>query len=125
MGKQVECPLCGQKLSSLFYLGQHVQKKNDDVHNGNQAQELEETIDEKTDEKPGDLTEEWKENNDSMVNEVQTPDKPADEPDYVKITELDADQFTDKEIEVLYEVYSQGYRKIEDCDKPIAKRDLK
>jgi hypothetical protein len=95
------------------------------VHNGNQAQELEETIDEKTDEKPGDLTEEWKENNDSMVNEVQTPDKPADEPDYVKITELDADQFTDKEIEVLYEVYSQGYRKIEDCDKPIAKRDLK
>lgn len=111
------CPLCGKEVKNYHYLGQHIDKKDDPLHNNQDVDQLqkendttENIMDEwETDKEPADTSEK-----DSMkLNEVETPDQPADaEPEtdnWEEIAELDAENFTKDEIRKLKKAMKQGY----------------
>lgn len=124
----VDCPLCGKEVSSHFYLGQHIDKTDDAMHNGVDADDLQESSN------PGNIVDHWRENteepeekeNDSMkLNEVSTVDEPSDKPDYMLINDVNVKPLTESQIQRLIDAKEQGYTKIENSDKPIGERDIK
>lgn len=124
----VKCPLCGKEVSNHYYLGQHIDKKEDDLHNGKKAESV------KNEKNPNNLINQWetetdkpeKEDKDNMeVNEVPTTDKPNDQPDYIPLEDVKVDDLSDSQINLLIQAKEKGYTKIEDSDQPINQRSLK
>jgi len=118
MPDKVECPICGKELSSLFYLGQHVSKKDDSAHNGEKAEIVEETVEEK---EQGDqnIVEDWKDNNEddnmseTTVNEVPVPEQEEQEDEYIDIGGLDTKNLTDKQVKAFKLMMDKGYSQVE------------
>jgi len=118
MPDKVECPICGKELSSLFYLGQHVFKKDDSAHNGEKAEIVEETVKEK---EQGDqnIVEDWKDNNEddnmseTTVNEVPVPEQEEQEDEYIDIGGLDTENLTDKQVKAFKLMMDKGYSQVE------------
>lgn len=78
----------------------------------------------------GDLVQDMKENakeeKESGIQKVKTPEKPSDEADYVKIMELETENLTEKQQKQLLAIYREGYEEIEDApEKDIAERDVR
>lgn len=129
----VECPFCGKECSSYHYLGQHIDKKDDDLHNGRQAEQVSQDLEQNTqNSNPENVVDDWKENNQQQqeesgtmqVNEIPIPDEPSDSPDYIPIGQVEVDDLSDEEIAKLQVAKEQGVTKIEDSDKPIGQRDF-
>lgn len=129
----VECPLCGKEVSSHYYLGQHIDKKDDNLHNGEKAEEIAEDGG-----NPGNLVEEWKEDttedtenteeNESMkVNEIPTADvsENTSKTEYKPIDDVNVEGLSESEVNLLVKAKKQGYTQIEDNDEPINQRDVK
>lgn len=106
---------CGKTVSSARHLGQHVAQTDDRQHN------FVEDRAEPTGNNPENLIEEWEENasqeeqEELTINEVETPDNPADhdpEPEddgFEKIAELEAEKFTKAQIKKLKKAQKNGY----------------
>jgi len=78
----------------------------------------------------GDMVQDMKESaqkeKDSDIQKVETPDKPADEPEYMKILAVETENLSDKEKQLLLAARDEGFSEIEaDNSKPIAERDLR
>lgn len=128
----VECPLCGKEVSSVKYLGQHVLKKDDDLHNGVDPDKV---VSEGSN--PENVVDEWRENSESdsmnennqsdsmQINQVQTADEPADSPDYMPLDEVEVEGLTDEQVNLLVKAKKAGKTEIEDNDKPIEQRDVR
>lgn len=109
------CPLCGKEVKNYHYLGQHIDKKDDPLHNNQDVDQLR-----KENDTTENIMDEWdtgeQEEEPEMpkLNEVDIPDEPADaEPDnsgeWHEIAELQAENFTDKEVVKLKKAMKQGY----------------
>lgn len=73
-----------------------------------------------------DMKESAQEEKESGIQKVETPDKPADEPDYMKILEVETEGLSEEEKQMLLQAREEGFTEIEaDDSKPIQERDVR
>lgn len=105
----IKCAVCGKPCDTPNALWSHVRLKaqhgcpeHQDIYSENGfEEETEETVEEE--ESGGNLLEEWKENTeeDDMtedVKQLESPEEPADKPDYRKIKDIDTEELPNEEV---------------------------